>query len=191
MKDRWRKLIPSRDSLRELSALRPVARWLHRSELALQPALSFGAAFVGLFSAFIPVPSQMLLAAIAIVTRVNLPISVALVWITNPITIPPCFMPLTVWDPGYWASTLLTWKWKSHLTGCLPTFGLSKPLVVGAFVCGLVSGSVGFLRPISFGAIVSCDAGANAGENGERKTKRQTGERIPANSRISAEIARD
>ena len=93
MKDRWRKLIPSRDSLREISALRPVARWLNRSELwhFNRRSLS-GAAFVGLFSAFIPVPSQMLLAAlIAIVTRVNLPLSVALVWITNPITIPPMF----------------------------------------------------------------------------------------------------
>ena len=91
MKDRLRKLIPSRNKLREFSALRPVAHLLNHPELwHLNRRGVSGAAFVGLFSAFIPVPSQMLLAAIiAIYVRVNLPISVALVWITNPITIPP------------------------------------------------------------------------------------------------------
>ena len=147
MKDRWRKLIPSRDSLRELSALRPVARWLHRSELWHFNRRSVsGAAFVGLFSAFIPVPSQMLLAAlIAIVTRVNLPISVALVWITNPITIPPMFYAsyrLGSWILGIDAADMeveitLDWLFASF-------WAISKPLVIGAFVCGLISGSVGF-----------------------------------------------
>ena len=61
MKDRWRKLIPTRDSLRQLSALRPVARWLNRSgALALQSTLGFRSGLCQLFSAFIPVPSQML-----------------------------------------------------------------------------------------------------------------------------------
>jgi len=47
---------------------------------------------VGLFCAFVPLPIQMLLAAAAaIIFRVNLPISVGLVWITNPVTIPPMF----------------------------------------------------------------------------------------------------
>ena len=147
MKDRWRKLIPSRDSLRELSALRPVARWLNRSELWHFNRRSVsGAAFVGLFSAFIPVPSQMLLAAlIAIVTRVNLPLSVALVWITNPITIPPMFYAsyrLGAWILGIDAADLdveITFDWLFA-----NFFTISKPLVVGAFFCWLISGSVGF-----------------------------------------------
>jgi len=51
-----------------------------------------GAFAVGLFFMWIPVPFQMLLAtAIAIPARVNLIISVGLVWISNPVTMPPLF----------------------------------------------------------------------------------------------------
>jgi len=47
---------------------------------------------IGLFVAWIPTPGQMAIAAItALYLRGNLPISVALVWITNPITMPPMF----------------------------------------------------------------------------------------------------
>jgi hypothetical protein len=47
---------------------------------------------VGLFMAFVPIPFQMIpAAAFAIWFRVNLPISVTLVWLTNPLTMPPLF----------------------------------------------------------------------------------------------------
>jgi len=78
-----------------------------------------GAFAVGLFFAFWPVPLQMLLAAIgAILVRVNLPISVTLVWITNPITIPPIF-------------------YFSYLVG---TWMLGTPLI-----CGTVSAVTGYV----------------------------------------------
>ena len=51
-----------------------------------------GAMAVGVFCAFMPIPFQMLLAAIAAVAfRVNILIAVPIVWISNPITIPPMF----------------------------------------------------------------------------------------------------
>ncbi|MGB0848981.1 MAG: DUF2062 domain-containing protein, partial [Thiolinea sp.] len=51
-----------------------------------------GACALGLFCMWIPFPPQTVMAAIAaIFIRVNLPLSVALVYVTNPITIPPMF----------------------------------------------------------------------------------------------------
>jgi len=47
---------------------------------------------MGLMCAFIPIPFQMILAAAgSILVRANLPIAVALVWLTNPLTMPPIF----------------------------------------------------------------------------------------------------
>ena len=51
-----------------------------------------GAMAVGMFCAFLPIPFQMLLAAIAAVAfRVNILVAVPLVWISNPITVAPIF----------------------------------------------------------------------------------------------------
>ena len=147
MRDRLRGLIPSRNKLREFSALRPVAHLLNRPELwHLNRRGVSGAAFVGLFSAFIPVPSQMLLAAIiAIYVRVNLPISVALVWITNPITIPP--MIYGSYRVGAWVlgTDVADLQVELSLDWVLANFvAIGKPLFVGSVICGLVAGSIGF-----------------------------------------------
>ena len=100
---------------------------------------------VGLFVAFVPVPFQMpLAAAMAILIGCNLPISLLLVWVTNPITIPPLMY--AAYKTGAW------------LLGQAPRsvdFELSRdwfvnelqavwePFLLGCFVLGLISSIVG------------------------------------------------
>ncbi len=72
------------------------------------------AVWIGVFVAFIPIPMQMLVAAIlAIVARVNIPVAVLGVWVTNPLTLWPLFylayrlgavilqIPIQVWPETY------------------------------------------------------------------------------------------
>lgn len=60
------------------------------------------AVFWGLLCAFFPIPMQMLVAAlVAIILGVNLPICVMMVWISNPLTIPPILV------SAYWLGSQL------------------------------------------------------------------------------------
>lgn len=104
-----------------------------------------GAFFVGLFMAFVPLPSQMVFAAAAaILLRVNLPISIGLVWLTNPITMPPIFY--FCYKVGAWILNTpvkhqtfeLSWAWLSTQLGAI-----WEPFLLGCFICGLVSAVVG------------------------------------------------
>ncbi len=93
---------------------------------------------VGVFLAFFPIPGQMVVAAlIAILVRCNLPIAVALVWITNPLTIPPIFFftyKLGTWlldTPTMNLNITFTWEWiNSEL------HRIWKPLLVGSLCAG-------------------------------------------------------
>ncbi|VAW97037.1 FIG01199889: hypothetical protein [hydrothermal vent metagenome] len=106
-----------------------------------------GAFFVGLFMAFVPVPIQMILAAAAAIwLRVNLPISVTLVWITNPLTIPPMFY--FAYLVGTWILNVPAGEWHFELTLDWLTTELAprwEPFLLGSFVCALVSGSLGYM----------------------------------------------
>ncbi len=88
-----KRFMPEHHVIREHKHLRWLGAHLHDPNLWHLNRKSVPGAFsVGLFMAFVPVPFQMVLAAIAAITvRVNLPISVALVWITNPLTMGPIF----------------------------------------------------------------------------------------------------
>jgi len=87
------RYLPDAEKVRANPALRPVSYLLDRKEIwHLHRRSAAGAAFIGLFCAFVPIPAQMLLAAVlAVVFRCNLPMSVGLVWVSNPLTFPPLF----------------------------------------------------------------------------------------------------
>ncbi|MGB0359839.1 MAG: DUF2062 domain-containing protein [Endozoicomonas sp.] len=93
--------------------------------------------FIGIFVAFIPMPFQMVPAAcLAILFRCNLPLSVALVWITNPFTMPAIFY--------------FTYK-----IGCLI---LQVPVSESSFeltLQGLGSGLVRIWKPLYLGSVIT------------------------------------
>jgi len=104
-----------------------------------------GAFFIGLFMAFVPMPFQMVpAAAMAIYFRTNLIIAVALVWISNPITIPPmayfCYKvgALIMDVPVEVIEFNLTWEWIVNELGA----GW-KPFILGCFVVGVTASLIG------------------------------------------------
>ncbi|MDO9424974.1 MAG: DUF2062 domain-containing protein [Methylobacter sp.] len=87
------KLIPDPDFIKQHKSLQFLGDKLHQPNLWHLNRRSIAMAFaVGLFCAWIPTPMQMIIAAAgAIYFSANLPLSVGLVWITNPITMPALF----------------------------------------------------------------------------------------------------
>lgn len=89
---KWLKCcLPTKESIRNHSSLRGIHGYLRHPEIwnLTCTSTALGTA-VGLFVAFIPLPFQMLLAALlAILLRANLPVSILMTWITNPITFIP------------------------------------------------------------------------------------------------------
>lgn len=74
-------------------SLRFLRHWLHDPNLWHLNRYSVSTAvFLGFMIAFIPLPVHTIaVAAAAIWWRANLPIGLAAVWISNPLTIPPQF----------------------------------------------------------------------------------------------------
>lgn len=145
-----KRFMPDHHTIREHKHLRFFGSLLHDPNLwHLNRRSASGAFAVGLFMAFVPVPFQMLLgAAGAILFRVNLPLSVALVWITNPLTMPPMFYftyRVGVWllgSPSHHESFHfeLSYEWLMSGLGAI-----WEPFLLGCFVTGAVSALAGYL----------------------------------------------
>jgi len=88
-----KRLMPDHSTIKNNKHLKIFGNLLNNANLWHLNRRSVAKAFaVGLFFAFIPVPFQMILAAgVSIIVHSNLPLSIALVWITNPLTMPAIF----------------------------------------------------------------------------------------------------
>ena len=88
-----KKVLPTHEKIKEQKFLKFLGKWMHKQEIwSLRRSRIVLGVFIGIFCACLPMPFQMVLAAaLAIIFHANLPISVALVWISNPITMPPLF----------------------------------------------------------------------------------------------------
>ena len=139
----FQRFVPHRTTIKEHKLLQVFGDWLHQPNLWHLSRRSVAGAFaVGLFFAWMPVPFQMVLAAgAAIMFRTNLPLSVVIVWITNPVTVPPMFYfayivgtwivgaPLTDFSFELtfdWLLNELSATWKPFLVGCFTMAGISS-----------------------------------------------------------------
>lgn len=88
-----KKHLPDTDTLKNHKNLQFLGNRLHDPNLWHLNRHSVALAFaIGLFCAWIPTPGQMAIAAVAaFYIGANLPIAVGLVWLTNPLTMPPLF----------------------------------------------------------------------------------------------------
>jgi uncharacterized protein (DUF2062 family) len=142
-----KSIMPSAARIREIKSLHSLGDWIYEPNLwHLNRYSASMAFFVGLFVAFIPIPGQMPVAAlVAMLMRCNLPLSVCLVWITNPVTMPPLFfmayrvgallldVPVSQMEfelSFAWLGSQLAHIWQPFLLGCL--------------VCGLFFGCLGY-----------------------------------------------
>jgi len=150
-----KKYMPDESKLKNHKHLSWLGDHLHDPNLWHMTRKSVSRAFaVGIFCAFLPIPMQMLVAAIlALIARSNLPISVGLVWLTNPLTMPPIFYGaylvgaalLGGADPSIefelsmeWLSESISYIW--------------WPLLLGSLVCGVIGATCSYFAIRSFWA---------------------------------------
>jgi len=133
VQNRWIKLLGPR--------LQEPSLWhINRRSCSLAVAL-------GIFCAFIPVPFQMLIAAVgAILLRVNILVAVPMVWVSNPVTMGPlyyfCYLVgLEILNtPHSDFNFELSFEWL--LNGLA---GIWQPFLLGCLVVGVISSLACFL----------------------------------------------
>lgn len=130
------RYMPHPAQIKEIKALDFLGDKLHAPNLWHLNRRSVSLAFaVGLWAMYTPLPGQMVISAgLAIFFNANLPISVALVWITNPLT----------WIPLYYIAykvgaialgmTYFDFQEFSELFSIEKVWQLGAPLVVGCLI---------------------------------------------------------
>lgn len=146
MKKTLKRISPNPEELKAHKHLGWLSEHLHNPSLWNFNRRSISKAFaVGLFFAFIPVPFQMLLAAPgAVIFSANLPLSVALVWITNPLTMPPIFYAcykLGAWVLGVGVEKdfIVSFKYIWEVFGII-----WQPFLLGCLIVSIVASTLGY-----------------------------------------------
>lgn len=142
-----KRFLPNPETIKKQKALKIFGNLLYNPNLwCLNRRSASGAFAVGLFMAFIPLPSQMIMAAgLAVLFGVNLPLSVALVWVSNPITMPPifyCAYKLGAWllqQPPQHFHFELSWHYLNE-----QFHSIAPPLMLGSLVCATIAAILGY-----------------------------------------------
>ncbi|MCK4842083.1 MAG: DUF2062 domain-containing protein [Methylococcales bacterium] len=142
-----KKYLPDPEKLKQQKSLQFLGDRLHEPNLWHLNRHSVSLAFaVGFFVAWIPTPGQMAIAAIAaFYFRANLPVSVALVWVTNPFTMPPMFY--FAYIVGLWSLGMnspsgdFNFSIESILSNLTDIGG---PFLFGCLLLGIISSVIGY-----------------------------------------------
>ncbi len=143
-----RKYLPTKEQLRQTKSLRFLGDVIFEPNLwhFNRHSVSFGL-MIGVFCCFLPIPFQMVPAVLGCIwIRCNVPIAIAMVWITNPLTMGPIYF--GTYKFGAWlmgvqsVATEADLSWES-LTGELA--GIWQPLLLGSVLAGLLMGSLVFI----------------------------------------------
>ncbi len=141
------RFMPNHEVIRRQKVLRIFGNVLYNPNLWVINRRSASGAFaLGLFIAFVPLPIQMIMAAgLAIILGVNLPLSISLVWISNPITMPVMFYGcykvgtkiLNTSEHGFHFE--LSWDFLLN-----QMHAIAPPFLLGCLVCGLLVATIGY-----------------------------------------------
>jgi uncharacterized protein (DUF2062 family) len=145
-----RRYLADSNRIRDHWLLRRFAAHLHHPRLwHLNRRSVSGATGLGLFVAFLPVPFQILPAALgAIWFRVNLPLSVAWIFVTNPLTMGPIFYLCYKFGAGLLGATPVS-DGKEFSPGIGWLLGqladIWQPLLTGSLIIGVITGTLGYI----------------------------------------------
>ena len=145
----FKRIIPNPATIKNNRYLKVLGTAMHNSDCwHLTKHSVAGAFFIGVFCAFLPMPFQTVLAGfLAIILKRNLPLSVGLVFISNPITMAPIFYFNYLIGSLFFPETVLVdyaliddiWAWLSE------NFShIGPPLIVGSLLVGLIAGALSY-----------------------------------------------
>lgn len=141
------RFMPNREKIKAIKALEFLGDKLHRPNLWHLNRRSVSMAFaIGLWAMYTPpLPWQMAIAGVlAIYFNANLPIAVALVWITNPVTWLPLYY--AAYEVGSLALGRGSFQFEqfSHLFSIEKVWELGAPLLLGCFILMNVGAALGY-----------------------------------------------
>jgi len=143
-----KKWLPTAEKIKNNESLQFLGHLLHKPSLwHLNRKSVAKACFFGLFVAMLPLPFHMLTAAVlAIYFNANIPLSISVVWVSNPLTMGPIYY-FNYWlgahilaQPVKMPDFKLSLKWLASEINAI-----WEPLILGSVIVGLVAGLVGAL----------------------------------------------
>jgi len=143
-----KRYLPTQEKVQAMKSLHFLGDILHEPNLWHINRHSVARAFlIGLFLSLIPIPFQMVAAAfVAIWVNANLPLAAALVWISNPLTMPPIFY--FNYKVGAWVldrpvlsfEFQISWQWLSTRL-----MDIGVPLYLGSIIVATLTGCLAYL----------------------------------------------